>query len=143
MKDWEINIKPNGVSIKTQNTRELIDPATGETVEIATGTHRTAIGVGDFETAELFTAHVSNLMDGKYGAMIAHVVSESEAARGEVDRVNVVLEKLEAQVVKLEDSNASKDATIESMVGETDLMVDELNTLRGQVEEVINANRNK
>ena len=122
MKDWEINIKPNGVSIKTMKTRTMIDEATGEREEMATGTHRTAIGVGDFETAELFTAHVSNLMDGKYGAMIAHVVSESEAARGEVDRVNVVLEKLEAQVVKLEDSNASKDATIE---------------------EVINANRNK
>jgi len=97
MNDWEININPNGVSIKTMKTRPMIDPDTSEIVEMPTSSHRNSIGVGQFDTPELFTAHVAALMGGKYGGMIQQVVSESEIARSELVSANTALDGLQAE----------------------------------------------
>jgi len=123
MSNWEINFKPTGVSIKTMKTRSMINPETNELEEIATGSHRTAIAVGNFETAELFTAHVTDLMAGKYGAMIAEVASESMLAR---DKVRV-----------LEQEAQDREALISKQNIEVDAMVAELDTLRAEVQEVV------
>ena len=77
MKDWEINFKPNGVSIKVNKTRSLRDPDTGEVVDVPLGAHRCAVGVEDFETLQLFTDYVQRLMGGQYSKEIAAIASES------------------------------------------------------------------
>ena len=99
MNDFEITFKRNGIFICNKVQKEMIDPLNGETVLIDTGgRHRKAVGVGDFETPELFAAHVQNLLSGQYGAMIAQVVSDSVIANTQRDEALKFAEGLDAEL---------------------------------------------
>ena len=107
MNDFEITFKRNGIFICNKAQKEMIDPNSGETVLIdLDGRHRKAVGVGDFETPELFAAHVQNLLSGQYGAMIAQVVSDSLIARTQREEALKFAEGLD---VELKSANSKID----------------------------------
>lgn len=144
MSDWEINIKPSGVSIKTQRVKTLYDE-NGESVQVPDGgPHRTALAVGDFETVELFTEHVEGLLSGKYGAMIEHVVNASAIERDAndaltrdnegltvmIDEASGLMTKATDKIAELSTQHATLNDSIMQLGKEKDALTEEIRILK-------------
>jgi len=98
MKDFEINIKPNGISIKTKKQKTLYD-ADGTPVVIDEGNHRQAVGVGNFETLEEYKSYVDDLLTTTFEPGLAKIVAEQD-----IIHQTLIAERDEAQ--------AQRDAAI-------------------------------
>lgn len=102
-RDWEIIIRPGGVSVKIQNTRDLYD-ADGNLVHVRERPQYSAISASSFATSELFREHINTLLNDKYGGMIAHVIAQSsendERAKVASNRADVAEKRASAVEAK-------------------------------------------
>lgn len=89
--DFEINITPNGVSVRQMRTRTLKDEATGEVIEMPLGNHRQAIGIGDFKSADDFHARVAELCAPVLGNDLAQMTAIAAKATSERDDAIIAL----------------------------------------------------
>ena len=72
--DYEINIKPSGVSIRTRPQQTLFD-AEGNEVAVPGQNHRRAVAVSSFETPEQFCEHINMLMCDRFGQNLTDIVT--------------------------------------------------------------------
>jgi len=93
MQDWEINIKPDGISIKENKQRILQDPETGESVSVPQGAHRKAVGVGDFQDVEAYKAHVAKLLGGTCSHMVAETITNRDISETNLKASTLACEK--------------------------------------------------
>lgn len=86
MDDFEINITPDAISVRTRKIRRVKDQDTGEVLELPEIDHRRAIGLGDHGgDANAFRAAVASLIAPVLGASAADVVGRATAAEAERD----------------------------------------------------------
>lgn len=111
MKDYEINIRPNGVSIRCKKTRTLYD-AEGNAVEIEEGNQRVALGLGDIAQdpsaptqaeLEAFRAKVDELAGEVLGRSFAQVVADARAVQDERDALKSKVLEIEKKLPKQEE----------------------------------------
>ena len=69
----EINITKNGVSIRTRPMQILFD-ADGNEVKIPGKNHRSAKGVGEFETLDLYKDYINDLLVESHGEPLITLV---------------------------------------------------------------------
>jgi len=130
MKDWEINFKPNGVSIKVNKTRSLRDPDTGGVVDVPLGAHRCAVSVGDFETPELFRAHIQGLMGAQYSTTIAAVASESVIMKEGIAAAELAKADAEARRAIAEQSLEVSEEALVAANGRVQARAEEIQAMR-------------
>lgn len=86
MKDYEVTIKSNSVSVKAKEFKEMIDPDTNKRVRIPVSAHRKVIGLGDFKGDALkYKQAVKVMLEEPYGKGFSELVSRIAALEQELD----------------------------------------------------------
>jgi hypothetical protein len=111
MKDYEVTIKSNSVSVKTKEFKEMIDPDTNDYVRVPLSAHRKAIGLGDFKgDAQKYKRAVEEMLEEPYGKKFSDLIAvrasleqeldfQKELLKAVVDRNTVLIRDLEAERV--------------------------------------------
>lgn len=85
MIDFEVNITPDAISVRTRRIRHVVDQDTGETLDIPGESHRQAAGLAGYPDAAAFQAAVSALITPVIGRNAADVVGRAAAAEATRD----------------------------------------------------------
>lgn len=107
MKDYEVTIKSNSVSVKTKEFKEMIDPDTNDYVRVPLSAHRKAIGLGDFKgDTQKYKRAVDEMLEEPYGKKFSELIAvrasleqeldfQKELLKAVVDRNTVLIRDLE------------------------------------------------
>lgn len=107
-------ITPNGISIKRKVVKVLVDPDTGENVEVPQPGHREAVGLNDFEGDPVAFKSACEAALAPYGA---EVIARAAAAEAERDAERAAKEAAESAKVAAEaerDTLAADKAQLET-----------------------------
>tara|TARA_R110000822_G_scaffold154105_6_gene293598 strand:- start:23 stop:457 length:435 start_codon:yes stop_codon:yes gene_type:complete len=124
---YEITIKENGVTIKSQVTETLYNAA-GDPVEIPKGNHRVAIGLGDFDGDGIkYRAKIDDLCSSQLGGTFSTLLSNATTKNETYDNLIVgqkaTIDMLGASIVEGDDLRAEifeKNIAIANVIADND-----------------------